>query len=173
MRIEHTLSLPFQNSIIASSRVGRGLAQRSHLSTFPPAFMPHRGGSRKGPKGEVPRDVQISKAMSLTLRHRAISDGLKMDKTGYVNVADLVSFLTLGFQSLSNNVSFVHELCFPLTARVHVDRWRDLFDLLSSRIGTDLASMPKTISRLFSGDAISNFTSSPSRDYLTYLAGVT
>lgn len=95
--------------------------------------MPHHGGSRKGPKGEVPRDVQISKAMSLTLRHRAISDGLKMDKTGYVNVADLVSFITPGSQPLGNNVSFVHEHRFPLTAQVRIDRWWDFFGLLSSR----------------------------------------
>lgn len=55
--------------------------------------MPYRRGSSSGQKGKggLPRDVQVSKAMSLTLRHRAASDGLKMDKNGYVNVAELVS----------------------------------------------------------------------------------
>lgn len=94
--------------------------------------MPHRGGSssgRKGQKGDLPRDVQISKAMSLTLRHRAISDGLKMDKNGYVNVADLVSSITSGSQSLNRILLFLHEHSFSLTARFHINRWRDIFGL--------------------------------------------
>lgn len=95
--------------------------------------MPHRGGSRKGPKGDPPRDVLISKAMSLTLRHRAVSDGLKMDKNGYVNVADLVSYFTLGSQSLYRIVLFLHRDSFPLTAHFNFKKWPDMFVLPSSR----------------------------------------
>ena len=56
--------------------------------------MPRRGGgaSREKASGSaVPRDVQISKAMSWLLRHGAKGEGIKMDANGYVNVADLVS----------------------------------------------------------------------------------
>lgn len=41
-------------------------------------------------KKEPSREVQVSKAMSLVLRHTAEREGLKMDSRGYVNVADLV-----------------------------------------------------------------------------------
>ncbi|KAL8825810.1 MAG: hypothetical protein Q9191_004187 [Dirinaria sp. TL-2023a] len=60
--------------------------------------MPQRGGRGRGGRdgknsgSHLPRDVQVSKALSLTLRHRAQSDGLKMDKHGYVNVAELSRF---------------------------------------------------------------------------------
>ena len=65
--------------------------------------MPNRGGStsgrgRKG-KGSLPREVEISKALSLTLRHRAVSDGLKIDKNGYVNLAELVSWFYISLDT--------------------------------------------------------------------------
>lgn len=46
----------------------------------------------KRPRGQgQSRDVQISKAMSLLLRHAADKEGLKMNPQGYANVADVVS----------------------------------------------------------------------------------
>ena len=57
--------------------------------------MPRRGGGSSRGKGSgggnIPRDVQISKAMSWLLRHGAKSESIKMDANGYINVADLVS----------------------------------------------------------------------------------
>ena len=48
-----------------------------------------RGGGRGGGQ---PRDVQVSKALSLLLRHAAEKEGVKMNAQGYANVADVVSF---------------------------------------------------------------------------------
>lgn len=46
----------------------------------------------KRPRGQGQgREVQISKAMSLLLRHAAEKEGLKMNAQGYANVADVVS----------------------------------------------------------------------------------
>ena len=65
--------------------------------------MPRRGGGSYRGKGSgggnVPRDVQVSKAMSWLLRHGAKQEGIKMDENGYVNVADLVcdDFILHGF----------------------------------------------------------------------------
>lgn len=53
--------------------------------TFP--TMPRRGG------GGNSREVQISKAMSWLLRHGAKGEGIKMDANGFINVADLVSWV--------------------------------------------------------------------------------
>ena len=36
------------------------------------------------------RELQISKALSLLLRHAAEKEGLKMNAQGYANVADVV-----------------------------------------------------------------------------------
>lgn len=47
-----------------------------------------RGQNRGGPGKS--RDVQISKALSLLLRHAAEKEGVKMNAEGYVNVADVV-----------------------------------------------------------------------------------
>lgn len=50
-----------------------------------------RDGKDKKGRGHGPsRDVQISKAMSLLLRHAAEKEGLKMNAQGYANVADVV-----------------------------------------------------------------------------------
>lgn len=40
------------------------------------------------------REVQISKALSLLLRHAAEKEGLKMDSQGYANVAHVVRCLS-------------------------------------------------------------------------------
>ena len=61
--------------------------------------MPRRGGGGKG-GAALPRDVQISKAMSWLLRHGAKGEGIKMDANGFVNVADLVSWFSFCFVSL-------------------------------------------------------------------------
>ena len=80
--------------------------------------MPRRGGGSSRGKGSgggnLPREVQISKAMSWLLRHGAKSEGIKMDANGYVNVADLVSgdldsFVVCGFGSLLRSVFFLEK----------------------------------------------------------------
>ena len=52
-----------------------------------------RGRGRGHGPGGSSRDVQISKAMSLLLRHAAEKEGLKMNAQGYASVADVVSAL--------------------------------------------------------------------------------
>lgn len=52
-----------------------------------------RGRGRGHGPGGSSRDVQISKALSLLLRHAAEKEGLKMNAQGYASVADVVSAL--------------------------------------------------------------------------------
>lgn len=54
--------------------------------------MPGRrgGGSSRGGRPPPSRETTISKAMSFVLRHGAQAEGLKLDKNGFANVADLV-----------------------------------------------------------------------------------
>ena len=47
----------------------------------------------------MPRDVQVSKALSKLLRHSAEKEGLKLDAAGYINLKDVVSL--------------VDGICFP------------------------------------------------------------
>lgn len=47
------------------------------------------GQQRRG-KPSGGRDVTVSKALSLLLRHAAEKEGLKLDAQGYANVADVV-----------------------------------------------------------------------------------
>ena len=54
-------------------------------------------GQGRGGQGQS-RDVQISKALSLLLRHAAEKEGLKMNGQGYANVADVVRPLYSGLQ---------------------------------------------------------------------------
>jgi len=50
-----------------------------------------RGGGRgEGQREPLPRDVMISKKISYILRHGAEKEGLKLDRNGYANCADLV-----------------------------------------------------------------------------------
>ncbi|KAJ5919764.1 hypothetical protein N7454_009599 [Penicillium verhagenii] len=53
-----------------------------------------RGQGRGGGQGQS-RDVQISKALSLLLRHAAEKEGLKMNAQGYANVADVLQWRKL------------------------------------------------------------------------------
>ena len=48
------------------------------------------GSSRGGGRPPPSREMTISKAMSFVLRHGAEREGLKLDKDGYANVAELV-----------------------------------------------------------------------------------
>lgn len=48
------------------------------------------GGSSRGDPPPQSREVAVSKAMSFVLRHGAEAEGLKLDKNGYANVAELV-----------------------------------------------------------------------------------
>lgn len=52
--------------------------------------MARDGKDKKGRGQGAGREVQISKAMSLLLRHAAEKEGLKMNAQGYANVADVV-----------------------------------------------------------------------------------
>ncbi|CAI7675208.1 unnamed protein product [Penicillium pancosmium] len=54
-----------------------------------------RDKGKRGRGGPVSRDVQISKAMSLLLRHAAEKEGLKMNDQGYANVADVLQWRKL------------------------------------------------------------------------------
>ena len=49
------------------------------------------GQQRRG-KPSGGRDVTVSKALSLLLRHAAEKEGLKLDSQGYANVADVVRY---------------------------------------------------------------------------------
>lgn len=61
-----------------------------------------RDKGKRGRGGPVSRDVQISKAMSLLLRHAAEKEGLKMNDQGYANVSDVVcSFLPESYISFT------------------------------------------------------------------------
>lgn len=48
------------------------------------------GGGRGGQREPLPREVMISKKISYVLRHGAVKEGLKLDRNGYANCADLV-----------------------------------------------------------------------------------
>jgi 2'-phosphotransferase len=48
------------------------------------------GQQRRGKPNGGGRDVTVSKALSLLLRHAAEKEGLKLDSQGYANVADVV-----------------------------------------------------------------------------------
>lgn len=76
------------------------------MSETPPAQVPTRGrgggrggrggrggsrGGRGGGGGGNNEDRTISKALSLTLRHAAEKEGLKLRSDGYANAAELVS----------------------------------------------------------------------------------
>lgn len=52
--------------------------------------MARDGKDKKGRGQGASREVQISKAMSLLLRHAAEKEGLKMNAQGYASVADVV-----------------------------------------------------------------------------------
>lgn len=47
----------------------------------------HGGRGRGGP---MPREVQVSKALSKLLRHSAEKEGLQLDEAGYINLKDVV-----------------------------------------------------------------------------------
>jgi len=63
--------------------LGAGLI--SNISTMSPKN--RRGGSG----GPASREITVSKAMSFVLRHGAEKEGIKLNKQGYANVADLVN----------------------------------------------------------------------------------
>ncbi|KAI9834587.1 MAG: hypothetical protein M1819_002963 [Sarea resinae] len=50
-----------------------------------------RGRQGRGGRDPLPRDVQVSKAMSRILRHDAVKEGLRIDEGGWVGVADLLA----------------------------------------------------------------------------------
>jgi 2'-phosphotransferase len=50
-----------------------------------------RGGGSRGPRGEVPRSVQVSKKLSWLLRHGAESENLTLGPGGFANLADVLN----------------------------------------------------------------------------------
>lgn len=56
---------------------------------------------RGGSGGPASREITVSKAMSFVLRHGAEKEGIKLNKQGYANVADLVNPpLSLSFSTV-------------------------------------------------------------------------
>ncbi|KAL9094064.1 MAG: hypothetical protein Q9165_003734 [Trypethelium subeluteriae] len=53
--------------------------------------MPGGRGGRGGGRGNLSRNIQISKQISWLLRHGAEKEGLKLGEGGYVNVADVLN----------------------------------------------------------------------------------
>lgn len=49
------------------------------------------GGRGRG--GPMPREVQVSKALSKLLRHSAEKEGLQLDAAGYINLKDVVGLI--------------------------------------------------------------------------------
>ena len=49
------------------------------------------GGRGRG--GPLPREVQVSKALSKLLRHSAEKEGLQLDAAGYINLKDVVGLI--------------------------------------------------------------------------------
>ncbi|MCJ1465421.1 hypothetical protein MMC07_004039 [Pseudocyphellaria aurata] len=64
---------------------------------------PHARGGRSGGDGSDPqsRQTTISKATSYVLRHGAAKEGLRLDESGYANVADLLSWRRLASMSVT------------------------------------------------------------------------
>jgi RNA 2'-phosphotransferase, Tpt1 / KptA family len=69
-------------------------------------------GNRAGGsgRGEMNREVAISKALSKLLRHAAVDVGLKLDAEGYARVDQVVSISLLVDLSLCNSVQTHHDL---------------------------------------------------------------
>lgn len=70
--------------------------QSYHVKTMAPGGGKRgggRGGGGGGGRGQS-REVQISKALSLVLRHAAEKEGVKIDSQGYANVGELVCLLS-------------------------------------------------------------------------------
>ncbi|MCJ1439893.1 MAG: hypothetical protein MMC23_000374 [Stictis urceolatum] len=82
--------------------------------------MPGRGrGDRGNHRGPEDRETQVSKKLSWILRHGADKEGLKLDKNGYANCAELLSWQTLrslkvSFQELQQIVSTNSKKRFEL-----------------------------------------------------------
>ena len=49
-----------------------------------------QGANKRNTRSGPGREVTVSKAVSFILRHGAEREGLKLDSSGYANVADLV-----------------------------------------------------------------------------------
>lgn len=60
------------------------------------------GGRARG--GPMPREVQVSKALSKLLRHSAEKEGLQLDAAGYINLKDVVGLIhAVAFLSLKTS----------------------------------------------------------------------
>lgn len=52
----------------------------------------------------MPREVQVSKALSKLLRHSAEKEGLQLDAAGYINLKDVVGLIhAVAFLSLKTS----------------------------------------------------------------------
>jgi RNA:NAD 2'-phosphotransferase (TPT1/KptA family) len=80
-----------------------------------------RGRGGRGHGQPMTREVQISKAMSLLLRHAAEKEGLKMNAQGYASVADVVSPQS-SYDRLSSHNSFPATMAEAQVHQSHLRR---------------------------------------------------
>lgn len=66
-----------------------------------------RGGRGSGAKGEMNREVTVSKALSRLLRHAAVEAGLKLDAEGFATVEQVVSLTHSHRLSTNKRISSV------------------------------------------------------------------
>ncbi|MCJ1401168.1 hypothetical protein MMC11_004380 [Xylographa trunciseda] len=89
--------------------------------------MPRRGGgSGAASRAPLSREVMISKKVSYVLRHGAEKEGLKLDRNGYANCADLLQWrnlrsLNVSFPELQSIVASNDKQRFQLVPLTHTD----------------------------------------------------
>ncbi|KKK24857.1 hypothetical protein AOCH_002368 [Aspergillus ochraceoroseus] len=77
-------------------RCGNSTSQIPRILFFTMGKTPHhQKGEGRGGGGPANRAVAVSKALSFLLRHAAEREGLKMDRHGYANVADVLAWRKL------------------------------------------------------------------------------
>lgn len=67
------------------------------------------GGRGRG--GPMPREVQVSKALSKLLRHSAEKEGLQLDAAGYINLKDVVGLIRAISFSILQNLYMLARSC--------------------------------------------------------------
>ena len=93
-----------------------------------------RGGGSGGGGGrgrqDPSREIQISKALSFLLRHGAKDAGVELDDGGWANLADVVSFALMPYESIPLSAgmmtmvpAYLHWLLYlPLSLKLEVIR---------------------------------------------------
>ena len=85
------LTPAYPNFSVRYFRISSSNDYKYTLSLMPRENKGGRGRRDEGGRGGQGGDVVISKALSFTLRHGAIKEGLPIRPDGYANVHDLVS----------------------------------------------------------------------------------